>query len=69
MRHYRRFKKNHRLAHIALMAFALILLWWATWGTLDYLLPHMYKPLGYIAGFLVALFILYLDGFHLKELE
>ncbi len=69
MKHYRRFKRKYRLAHLALMAFALVLLWWATWGVLDALLPPQYKILGYVAGFLVALFILYLDDFHLKELE
>lgn len=69
MKHYRKFKRKHRLAHLALMALAIVLFWWALWGVLDLLFSAEYKMLGYAFGFLVAFFILYLDDFHLKELE
>lgn len=66
---YRRFKKRYRLLHVGLMAIALVMLWWATWNLLDVLVPREHGVLGYVLGFAVAFVLLYLDGFHLKELE
>lgn len=69
MKAYRRFKKKHRLAHVALVAVALVMFWWAVWGLLDALTPPNHPLLAYAAGFLAAFVILYLDDFHLRELE
>lgn len=69
MKAYRRFKRTHRLAHIAIVAVAIIMFWWAVWNVLDVFLFPEHPFLGYALGFLAAFFILYLDDFHLGELE
>ncbi|MCR4326503.1 MAG: hypothetical protein NUV52_02520 [Candidatus Roizmanbacteria bacterium] len=51
------------------MATAVVMFWRGVWGILDsYLLPDN-TLLSYAVSVLVAFAILYLDDFHLKELE
>jgi hypothetical protein len=56
MKPYRRFKKKHKLIHIVIVAVAIVMLWRGV-------------TLSYIVGAVIAIAVLYLDDFHLKELE
>ncbi len=51
------------------MAIAIVMFWWGTWGLLDLYLPESDALAGYAIGIIVAFLILYIDDFHLKELE
>ena len=53
----------------ASIALAVVLFWWGLWNLLDMLTAWVHPAIIYIVGIVVALFVLYLDGFHLKELE
>ena len=69
MKIYRQFKRKHRLLHILIVAIAIVMLWKGIWSLLDaYLFPGNVLA-GNLLSILVAFFILYLDDFHLKELE
>lgn len=66
---YRRFKRKHKVLHTFIVAVAVVLFWRGAWGIIDvYFLPGnvLASNLGSI---LTAFLILYLDDFHLKELE
>jgi hypothetical protein len=65
---YRKFKKKHRLVHVFLMGLSILMFWWGAWGILE-LYVTSYPLAWYALGILVAFLILYLDNFHLKELE
>ena len=69
MKSYRRFKKRHRIMHFGIMAFAIVLFWWALWNLLDMMVGWIDPIVMYPLGIVVALAVLYLDGLHLKELE
>ena len=69
MKGYRRFKKKYRLLHVLLVATAIVMFWRGAWSLLDtYFLPN-YQLVSSALSILIAFFILYLDDFHLKELE
>ncbi|MDQ3099401.1 MAG: hypothetical protein M3Q44_06665 [bacterium] len=65
----RKRNKNKRLIHIFIMSVAIVTFWWGVWGTLDWLFQFSNPIWSYLIGVSVALLILYLDDFHLKELE
>ncbi len=66
---YRKFKRKHKLLHILLVAFAVVMFWWGAWGILDdYFLPEN-ELARYLLAILIAFIVLYFDDFHLKELE
>lgn len=66
---YRRFKKKHKVLHILLVAFAVVMFWRGAWGILDaYFFPGNHL-LSYLFSIIIAFIILYFDDFHLKELE
>lgn len=69
MHWYRRFKKRHRVVHLLLISTAIVLFWRGVWVLLDtYLLPDQ-ALMSSLVSIGAAFIILYLDGFHLKELE
>ncbi len=69
MHRYRFFKRKHRAVHILFVAIAIVMFWKGVWSLLDaYLLPGNVLASNTIL-ILVAFLILYLDDFHLKELE
>jgi len=52
-----------------IVAIAIVMFWRGVWSLLDtYLLPDHFL-ISNLVSILVAFFILYLDDFHLKELE
>jgi len=55
--------------HFGIMAFAIVLFWWALWNLLDMMVGWIDPIVMYPLGIVVALAVLYLDGLHLKELE
>ncbi len=69
MRRYRKFKKKFRMFHLAIISMAIFLFWWATWGLLDHFMPEDKPYVIYLIGMAIAFLILYIDNFHLKELE
>lgn len=69
IRRYRRFKKKHKVLHLLLVAFAVVMFWRGVWGILDtYFLPDN-QLLSYLGSIALAFIVLYFDDFHLKELE
>lgn len=62
---------NHyrRLLRILFMSVAIVTFWWGVWGLLDHIFMISNPVAGYIIGIIAALLVLYLDDFHLKELE
>jgi hypothetical protein len=69
MHRYRRFRKKYRALHILSIAVAIVMFWKGIWSLLDaYILPgHIFISNALLI--LIAFFVLYLDDFHLKELE
>ncbi len=66
---YRRFKRKYKFVHILVFATAVILFWRGVWGILDtYLFPDNIL-LSNLVSIGIAFVVLYLDDFHLKELE
>lgn len=69
IKRYRRFKKRHKVLHLLLVAFAVVMFWRGVWGILDaYFLPDN-RLLSYLGSIALAFVVLYFDDFHLKELE
>lgn len=68
-RWYRKFKKRYRLLHVLIMATSIVLFWWGTWNILDLYTAENNSLAWYALGILVAFLLLYIDDFHLKELE
>lgn len=69
MKWYRKFKKRHRVLHILIVAIAVVMFWRGIWQILDiYLFPGN-QFISSAACILIAFLVLYLDDFHLKELE
>lgn len=69
MDQYKKFKKKHRGIHLLLVAIAIVMFWRGVWDLLDeYLLPN-WPLMSSVVSILVAFLVLYLDDFHLKELE
>lgn len=69
MKNYRKFKKKHKVFHIIIVSFAIVMLWRGVWGLLDYYFFNNSPVLSYILSVLIAFVVLYFDDFHLKELE
>lgn len=66
---YRKFKKKHKILHILLVAFAVVMFWRGAWGILDtYFFPGNHL-VSYTISIALAFIILYFDDFHLSELE
>ncbi len=69
MHKYRLFKRKYRAVHVLFVSVAIVMFWKGVWSLLDaYLLPGNVL-LSNLILILVAFSILYLDDFHLKELE
>jgi hypothetical protein len=60
---------SQRFIRILVMSIAIVTFWWGVWGILDTLFQISNPLIGYFIGIIIALLILYLDDFHLKELE
>jgi hypothetical protein len=69
MKRYRKFKRKHKLFHILLVSIAVVTFWWGVSGLLDLYFLDDHPYLSYFLGIFAAFLILFLDDFHLKELQ
>ncbi|MEI9966719.1 MAG: hypothetical protein WDN67_03745 [Candidatus Moraniibacteriota bacterium] len=69
MKLFSRFKKKRKASKIVVVAFAVITFWWGVWGILDHYFFPQAEIFAYVGAIILAFIILYLDDFHLKELE
>ncbi len=77
----RRFKKSRRSLlnrlrgkhdsplHKLLVLIAIVVIWWGVWTILDILFLEDKPMLSAVIAIIVAFFFLFLDDFHLRELE
>lgn len=64
------YKKSRRKPlRILLMAVAIVTFWWGVWGLLDSLFHIHNSVISYALGVIIAVFVLFIDDFHLRELE
>ena len=63
---FRRFRRKHRSIRIVIVTVTIVVLWRGVWSILDAYLPA--NDLLNISSIILAILILYLDDFHLKEL-
>jgi len=63
---FRRFRRKHRSIRIVIVTVTIVVLWRGVWSILDAYLPS--NDVLNISSIAIAILILYLDDFHLKEL-
>ena len=66
---YKKFKKKHKVIHLLIVSTAIVMLWRGIWGLLDLYLFADNQTISYFVSVMVAFAILYLDNFHLKDIE
>lgn len=66
---YKKFRRKYRILHVLLMATAIVMFWRGVWGLLDvFLIPH-HELVSSLLSIFIAFVVLYIDDFHLRELE
>jgi len=66
---YKKFRRKYRILHVLLMATAIVMFWRGVWGLLDvFLIPH-HELVSSLLSIFIAFIVLYIDDFHLRELE
>jgi len=57
------------MLHVLIMATAIVMFWRGVWGILDvFLIPH-HELVSSVLSIFIAFVVLYIDDFHLRELE